>query len=87
MALYDISPAPVFQHGIVNGNLYTIIKNGLRGSICLVSIENLDFRYHSDENDDYLCPDIMIICDRKYLKEYKHQCTRGYKRYKEMFQI
>ncbi|MCR2050084.1 hypothetical protein NSB25_22815 [Acetatifactor muris] len=36
MALYDISPAPGFQHGIVNGNLYTI----------------------------------MIICDRKYLKEY-----------------
>lgn len=31
-------------------------------------MENLDFHYHLDINDDYLCPDIMIICDRKYLK-------------------
>ena len=66
--IYDMSPAPGFQHGIVNGNLYTIIRKGLKGSICLVSIENLDFKYHPDENDDYLCPDIMIISDRKNLK-------------------
>ncbi len=36
--------------------------------MCLVSIENLDFRYHPEENDDYVCPDVMIICDRKHLK-------------------
>lgn len=66
--IYDMSPSPNFQHGIVNGNLYTIIKQGLKDSICLVSIENLDFKYHPDKNDDYLCPDIMIICDRKHLK-------------------
>ncbi len=66
--IYDMSPAPGYQHGIVNGNIYAFIKQGLRGSICLVSIENLDFKYHPEENDDYLCPDIMIICDRKYLK-------------------
>lgn len=24
--------------------------------------------YHPDVNDDYLCPDIMVICDRKHLK-------------------
>ncbi len=66
--IYDMSPAPSYQHGIVNGNLYAIIKQGLKDSICIVSIENLDFKYHPDENDDYLCPDIMIICDRKHLK-------------------
>lgn len=22
--------------------------------------------YHPDVNDDYLCPDIMVICDRKH---------------------
>ena len=66
--IYNMSPAPSFQHGIVNGNLYAIIKQGLKNSICLVSIENLDFKYHPDKNDDYLCPDIMIICDRKHLK-------------------
>ena len=63
-----MSPAPGYQHGIVNGNIYTFIKTGLRGSMCLVTIENLDFRYNPEENDDYVCPDIMLICDRKHLK-------------------
>ena len=66
--IYDMSPSPNYQHGIVNSNIHTIIKQGLKNSICLVSIENLDFKYHPDKNDDYLCPDIMIVCDRKHLK-------------------
>ena len=66
--IFDMSPSPSFSHGIVNGNIYTIIKQGLKSSVCLVSMENLDFKYHPEENDDYLCPDIMIICDRKHLR-------------------
>lgn len=66
--IYDMSPAPGYQHGIINGNIYTIIKKGLKDSICLVTIENLDFKYQPDRNDDYVCPDIMVICDRKHLK-------------------
>lgn len=66
--IYDMSPAPHFRHGMINGNIYAIIKSGLKDSICIVSMENLDFKYHPDVNDDYLCPDIMIICDRKHLK-------------------
>lgn len=66
--IYDMSPAPGYQHGIINGNIYTIIKQGLKNSICLVTMENLDFKYHPDVNDDYLCPDIMVICDRNHLK-------------------
>ena len=66
--VYAMSPAPGFQHGIINGNIYRIIANGLKNSLCLVFIENLDFKYHPEENDDYVCPDIMVICDRKYLK-------------------
>lgn len=66
--IYDMSPAPNFRHGVVNGNLYNIIKNGLKNGLCLVFIENLDFQYHPEQNDDYLCPDIMVVCDRKYLK-------------------
>jgi Uma2 family endonuclease len=66
--IYDMSPAPDFRHGIVNSNIHTMIKYGLKNSMCLVSIENLDFKYHPEENDDYLCPDVMIICDRKHLK-------------------
>lgn len=66
--IYDMTPAPGYQHGIINGNIYHCIKSGLKNSLCLVFIENLDFKYHLDENDDYVCPDIMVICDRKHLK-------------------
>lgn len=66
--IFDMPPSPSFDHGIVNGNIYTIIKQGLKNSLYLVSIENLDYKYHPEENDDYLCPDIMIICDRKHLR-------------------
>lgn len=66
--IYDMSPSPGYGHFVVGGNIYTIVRQGLKGSICMVSMENLDFRYHPDVNDDYLCPDIMIICDRKHLK-------------------
>lgn len=66
--VYDMSPAPGYRHGIINSNIHRILGNGLRGSLCLVFMENLDFRYHPEENDDYLCPDIMVICDRKSLK-------------------
>jgi len=66
--IYDMSPAPNFRHGIVNSNLHRIISNYLRNNVCKVFMENLDFKYHPDINDDYVCPDIMIICDRKHLK-------------------
>lgn len=63
-----MSPAPGYRHGIINGNIYHMLKAGLKNSLCLVFMENLDFQYHPDENDDYVCPDIMVICDRKHLK-------------------
>lgn len=66
--IYDMSPSPNFKHGIIDSNIHTMIKQGLKNSLCLVFMENLDFKYHPDINDDYLCPDIMIVCDRKHLK-------------------
>ena len=66
--IYDMSPTPGFRHGIINSNIHAIIKHGLKNSLCLVFMENLDFKYHPDINDDYLCPDIMIVCDRRHLK-------------------
>ena len=65
---YNMPPSPSFKHGIVNNNINTIVKSGLKGSVCLVFMENLDFKYHPEENDDYLCPDVMVVCDRKHLK-------------------
>lgn len=66
--VYDMSPAPDYRHGIVDSNIHTVIKQGLKNSIYLVSVENLDYKYHPEKNDDYVCPDIMVICDRKNLK-------------------
>ena len=66
--IYDMSPRPHFLHGVINGNIYRMISAGLQGSMCLVFMENLDFHYHPDKNDDYVCPDIMIVCDRRHLK-------------------
>ena len=66
--IYDMSPSPGYRHCIVNGNIYRIIGNGLKNSMFFASMENLDFKYHPEENDDYVCPDIMIVCDRKNLK-------------------
>ncbi len=66
--IYDMSPSPNYRHGIVDGNIYNAIKNKLKDSLCLVFMENLDYKYHPEENDDYVIPDIMILCDRKHLK-------------------
>ena len=44
--IYDMSPAPGYRHGIINGNIHAIIKQGLKNSLCLVFMENLDFKYH-----------------------------------------
>lgn len=66
--IYDMSPSPGYSHFLVTGNIYHLIRQGLKGSVCTASIENMDFQYHPDLNDDYLCPDIMIICDRKQIK-------------------
>ena len=65
--IYNMSPSAGYQHGIVNSNIHTIVKQGLRGTLCLTFMENLDYRYHQG-SDDYVIPDVMIICDRKYLK-------------------
>lgn len=65
--IYNMSPSAGYQHGIVNSNIHTIVKQGLRGTLCLTFMENLDYRYHQG-SDDYVIPDVMIIGDRKYLK-------------------
>ena len=64
----DMSPAPGYRHGIVNNNINRIVGYGLKNSLCLVFMENLDFKYHPEVNDDYVCPDVMVVCNRKRLK-------------------
>lgn len=66
--IYSMSPSANYRHGIVNGNIHMMIANGLKGNICRVFMENLDYKYHPEVNDDYVIPDVMIVCDRKHLK-------------------
>lgn len=35
--IYDTSPSPGFDHGIVNNNIHINIKQGLKNSVCLPS--------------------------------------------------
>ena len=38
-------------------------------------MENLDYKYHPEVNDDYVVPDIMLVCDRKGLKHSAYHGT------------
>lgn len=67
--IYDMSPSAGFSHMQVNGNIYTLIRNSLKSSVCAVSMENLDLYLSEDE---YVIPDIMILCDRSHIKHGKY---------------
>ena len=66
--IYAMSPSHDYRHGIINNNINRSIGCGLKNSLCLVFMENLDFKYQPEVNDDYVCPDVMVVCDRKRLK-------------------
>ena len=68
--IYNMSPSGGFMHSQINGNLYHAIRQQLKNSICVVSIENLDL-YLSEE--EYVIPDIMVICDRSQIKKDKYR--------------
>ena len=66
--VYNMSPSADFKHGIVNLNLYKYLSLALRNTLCLVFAENLDWVFDK-EKDDYVIPDVMILCDRKNIKK------------------
>ena len=49
----------IISMGFVDGNIYSIIKSGLKGTLCLAFMENLDYKYHAQENNDYVIPDVI----------------------------
>ncbi len=65
--IFDMSPSPSFQHSVVTNNINCKIRDGLKDSLCLVFMENIDYKY-DPESDDYLEPDIIICCDRSKIK-------------------
>lgn len=70
--IYNMSPSGGFMHSQINGNLYHMIRQQLKDSVCAVSVENLDLHLSEDE---YVIPDIMIICDRNQIKKDKYYGT------------
>lgn len=62
--------SPNVHHGDLNLRVTNIIYNSLKGSPSKVYMANLDLVYHpfhksEKKRDDYLTPDIMIVCDKE----------------------
>lgn len=68
--VYDMSPSADYRHATININILGVLKQMLKGSLCMVFCENLDFVL--DEQGNYAIPDVMIICDRKQLNKGKY---------------
>jgi Uma2 family endonuclease len=68
--VYNMSPSGGFKHCQINGNLHLILAQQLKGSVCFVSVENFNLYF---SNDDYVIPDIMLICDRSQIKRDKYR--------------
>lgn len=68
--IFNMSSSAGFVHSQVNGNIYHAIWRQIKNSICSVSSENLDLYLSEDE---YLIPDIMLICDRHRIKNDKYR--------------
>ena len=41
--IFDMSPAPSYEHSLINGNLHALIKAGLKDGICRVFMEKIHF--------------------------------------------
>lgn len=65
--VYNMSPSAGFSHANVNGNIYGMLYSQLKNSMCRVYIENADL-YLDETNQEYVIPDIMIVCDTKEFK-------------------
>lgn len=66
--IYNMSPSAGFDHANVNGNIYAILHSQLKNSLCRVFIENADL-YMDESNEEYVIPDIMLVCDTKEFKK------------------
>lgn len=65
--IYDMSPSGTYSHASVNFNISRHISYQLKDNICRIFSENFDYRYNP-ETDDYVTPDVMIVCDRNKIK-------------------
>jgi len=60
---YAMAPMPAPRHQIVNGNLYTVFKEGLKKSGCKKCKVYIPIDWKIAE-DTVVQPDILIVCDK-----------------------
>ena len=66
--IYNMSPSAPFEHAKVNGNIYSELHMQLKNSLCSVFMENADL-YVDEASNEYVIPDIMIVCDTKSFRK------------------
>lgn len=66
--IYNMSPSAGFDHANVNSNIHAILHAQLKGSLCRVYMENADL-YMDESNEEYVIPDIMLVCDTREFKK------------------
>lgn len=59
--IYDMTPPPSSQHQVIVGNLFGEFYTYLKGQPCKAF--PAPFGVWLDENDNYVEPDITVICD------------------------
>ncbi len=69
---YDMTPAPNRYHQDISGNLFTVIREFLKGKKCRVYAAPFDIRLpEANQNDDetltVVQPDISVICNQSKL--------------------
>ena len=70
--VYDMS-APSQVHQEVSVDLVTQLRTFLRGKACKVFHAPYNVRLNADTKDDIVVqPDILVVCDKKKLKNGKH---------------
>ena len=76
--IYNMSPSAGYQHGIVNSNIHTIVKQGLRGTLCLTFMENLDYRYHQGSDEYWIISPKERAVEIYYLEDGVYQLRYNY---------
>ena len=61
--IYDMTPPPSSQHQAIVGNLYGEFYTYLKGKQCKAFPAPFEV-WLDDENDNYVEPDITVICDQ-----------------------
>ena len=69
--VYDMAPGPSAGHQTISGEIYSQIKNSLKGTPCKVFFAPFDVRLGGlgDEDDTVVQPDLVVVSDKSKIDE------------------